>query len=108
MADKPLLKVEIKDHAGLVSNASPHRIGAGAQVQENISTVTPGQLTVRRGMRPATVLDGGSADTQDAIFAASLLRRDATYFLYETTATAYSASVHAANDGEVRLLRDPA
>lgn len=38
--------------AGLVTNASPYAIPAGAAVEQtNLNTVTPGQLTSRGGMR---------------------------------------------------------
>jgi hypothetical protein len=41
--------------AGLVTNASPYAIPAGAAVEQtNIVTATPGQLTSRGGMRPVS------------------------------------------------------
>lgn len=42
-----------KGWAGLVTNASPYAIPPGAAVEQvNLTTVTPGQLTSRGGMRP--------------------------------------------------------
>ena len=39
--------------AGLVTNASPYAIPPGAAVEQvNLTTVVPGQLTARGGMRP--------------------------------------------------------
>lgn len=39
--------------AGLVTNASPYAVPPGAAVEQvNLTTVTPGQLTSRGGMRP--------------------------------------------------------
>lgn len=41
--------------AGLVTNASPYAIPAGAAVEQvNLTTATPGQLTSRGGMRPVS------------------------------------------------------
>lgn len=42
--------------AGLVTNASPYAIPAGAAVEQtNLNTITPGQLTSRGGMQVVTV-----------------------------------------------------
>ena len=46
---------------GLVTNASPHAIPPGATVdQVNLGTETPGQLTVRGGMRVLATLGGNT------------------------------------------------
>lgn len=47
---------------GLVTNASPHAIPPGATVdQVNLGTETPGQLTVRGGMRVLSTLGVNTA-----------------------------------------------
>lgn len=98
--DKPHRKVDLGDFKGLYSDPSPHKIGAGAQVMDNITLAVPGQLTARRGMRAVTFSGGGSSDTQDALYASTLIRPDYHYCLYVTTAGVQ-------NDGEVRLGRSP-
>jgi hypothetical protein len=41
--------------AGLITNASPYVIPPGAAVEQtNLTTIVPGQLTTRGGMRPVT------------------------------------------------------
>lgn len=47
--------MEVKQWAGLVTNASPYILPPGAAaVQENLNCRTPGQLQVRDGMRLLT------------------------------------------------------
>lgn len=51
--------------AGLVTNASPYAIPAGAATEQtNLTTATPGQLTSRGGMRPVS-FTSAAPETRD-------------------------------------------
>lgn len=52
MTEPPKARVEMRDFPGLVTNADPDDIQAGAaQVQNNILVVRSGELEVRAGYR---------------------------------------------------------
>jgi hypothetical protein len=55
MNEPPVIQVVIDDFEGMFSNADPKDVPMqGAQVQVNVGTVRPGELTVRGGLREVT------------------------------------------------------
>lgn len=53
--DPKLGVARIREFRGLVTNADPHDLPPGAaQVMDNITTLVPGQLTVRKGHAETT------------------------------------------------------
>lgn len=52
--------------AGLVTNASPYAIPEGAATEQtNITTLVPGQLTSRGGMRPVSFTGDSAGEIRD-------------------------------------------
>lgn len=55
---RPLIRVEIRDFAGLVTNIDPADLKPGsARIQENITSGLPAALEVRPGFRVVTFED---------------------------------------------------
>lgn len=89
--------------AGLVTNASPYAIPAGAAVEQtNLVTSTPGQLASRGGMRPVSF--GGAApeirDCYPYVFsnAVKLLVLDAAGQIQALTTPAYGTALSSPID----------
>lgn len=52
MAETPRAAVEISDFPGLMADVDPHDLPPGASsAQVNVCSLTPGELTVRAGLR---------------------------------------------------------
>jgi hypothetical protein len=89
--------------AGLVTNASPYAIPAGAAVEQtNIVTSTPGQLTSRGGMRPVS-FTGAAPEIRDCypyVFAniAKLIVLDAAGQVQALTSPAYGTALSSPID----------
>lgn len=55
MNEPPVTVAVISDFTGMFSNADPKDVPQeGAQVQVNVGTVRPGELTVRGGLKEVT------------------------------------------------------
>ncbi len=96
MPNQPLSKLVIQDWPGRISAVSPHAVGTGALVQNNLVSTIPGQLKVRKGMRPVTWTNTMDTSTFD-ILSAHRYRRPAENWV-----------IYLDSNGAVIAGRDPA
>jgi hypothetical protein len=53
MADRHRTRAEARDFPGMVASADPEDVPEGAaEVQVNVNSLVPGELSTRRGYRP--------------------------------------------------------
>ena len=90
----PVLAVRI--FAGLLTSASAFALpGQYAQVQQNMTTTVPGQLTVRKGHAAAIFENAITSTTDEVIAMYTYPRPEATLVVYELS------------DGLVKAGRNP-
>ena len=77
-------RVTINQHAGRISNSSPHAIGQGTQEQDNLVCAGPGELQCRLGNRIITIANAAATAASDVI-AMGVVRHPASdWLIYET------------------------
>lgn len=87
MSERSKFAASFEDWLGILPNASPHRLKAGAaQEQTNLRVHVPGRAEVRGGLRPLTFTNGTTAVTDEIQAMHGFTRADARWVVYQTTA----------------------
>lgn len=81
---RPNYAVGIDEFRGLVTNADPHDLPAGAaQAQTNLQCLVPGKLTVRGGLVPVAYANATSATASNMISMFGTHRPGGEWVLYQ-------------------------